>query len=86
VVAVLEDRLLAFVVRDEQERLDGLGDAERQFAQVACAITIVRIGATMKRRRAAAGGYGLPGCASTVRRRSGPGRWSPTWWRTVVDI
>jgi hypothetical protein len=41
VVAVLEDRLLVFLVRDRGDGLDGLGDAVRAIAEVACAITIV---------------------------------------------
>ena len=41
VVAVMDDRLLAFVVRGEGETLEGLGDAVRSLAQVVCAITIV---------------------------------------------
>ncbi|MGX1101362.1 hypothetical protein ACSSVZ_005432 [Amorphus sp. MBR-141] len=41
VVAVLEDRLLAFLIRDRRESLNGLGDAVRAIAEVASAITIV---------------------------------------------
>ena len=41
VVAVLEDLLLVFLVRDRREGLDGLGDAVRAIAEVARSVTIV---------------------------------------------